>query len=80
MTSSTSDFGDLSLQKVESQYPATYPALKPADLASIHRSEFLQWFHDGQKPGVDLLIIDLRRMDHEVNLSQGSLWRVGLIS
>jgi hypothetical protein len=33
----------------------------------IPRQELLQWLQDGQKkPGVDFLLVDLRRTDHEV--------------
>lgn len=45
---------------------AAYPPPK-SDPASIRRTELLQWFREGQKPGKDFMLIDLRRTDHEVS-------------
>ena len=73
MASSTSVSGDPSLQKVESPWYAAYPAPKHTDPASIHQTELLQWFHDWQKPGLDFVIVDLRRMDYNVCSSQRPL-------
>jgi hypothetical protein len=35
----------------------------------VTRKAVLGWLQDGQKPGVDFLLIDLRRTDHEVRTS-----------
>ncbi|KAK5187901.1 hypothetical protein LTR99_011172, partial [Exophiala xenobiotica] len=31
----------------------------------VKRDDLLQWLKDGQKSGVDFLLVDLRRTDHE---------------
>ncbi len=67
MTSSTSVSGYPSSQKPETLWHAAYPAPKNADPASVHRTEVLEWFHNGEKPGVDFVIVDPRRIDHEVS-------------
>jgi hypothetical protein len=45
---------------------AAYPEPRNKDPDSISRVDLLQRFQAGQKPGVDFLLIDLRRADHEV--------------
>ena len=45
---------------------AAYPEPRNKDPDSISRADLLQRFQAGQKPGVDFLLIDLRRTDHEV--------------
>jgi hypothetical protein len=45
---------------------AAYPEPRNKDPDSISRADLLQRFQAGQKPGVDFLLIDLRRSDHEV--------------
>jgi hypothetical protein len=45
---------------------AAYPEPRNKDPDSISRTDLLQRFQAGQKPGVDFLLIDLRRTDHEV--------------
>lgn len=57
---------DPSSQKATTPWYAAYPPPK-SDPASIRRTELLQWFHEGQKPGKDFMLIDLRRTDHEVS-------------
>ncbi|KAI9854644.1 MAG: hypothetical protein M1824_000230 [Vezdaea acicularis] len=73
MSDSTPVAGDTSSQKLESPWHAAYPVPKHANPPSIPRTELLQWFRDGQKPGVDFLIVDLRRMDHEGGTIHGSI-------
>lgn len=62
---STATMSDPSSQNTTAPWHAAYPPPK-SDPASIHRTELLQWFHEGQKPGKDFMLIDLRRTDHEV--------------
>jgi hypothetical protein len=45
---------------------AAYPSPRNKDPDSISRADLLQRLEAGQKPGVDFLLIDLRRTDHEV--------------
>jgi hypothetical protein len=47
---------------------AAYPAPRNKDPDSISRAVLLQRLEAGEKPGVDFLLIDLRRTDHEVQL------------
>lgn len=35
----------------------------------VKRDDLLQWLKDGQKSGVDFLLVDLRRTDHEVTIA-----------
>lgn len=46
---------------------AAYPAPKSI-VDTLSRGDLLQMFADGKKPGRDILLIDLRRTDHEVCL------------
>ncbi|KAJ9493529.1 hypothetical protein H2202_010998 [Exophiala xenobiotica] len=39
----------------------------------VKRDDLLQWLKDGQKSGVDFLLVDLRRTDHEGGTIQGSI-------
>jgi hypothetical protein len=48
---------------------AAYPKPRNAQPASITRAELLQKFQARQKPGIDFLLIDLRRTDHEVSFN-----------
>jgi len=57
---------DPSSENTTAPWHAIYPTPK-SDPASIHRTELLQWFHEGRKPGKDFMLIDLRRTDHEVS-------------
>lgn len=50
----------------------TYPKPRNDKPAVVTRNEVLHWLNNGQKPGVDFLLIDLRRTDHEVSLSRRS--------
>jgi hypothetical protein len=45
---------------------AAYPEPRNKDPDSISRADLLQRFQAGQKSGLDFLLIDLRRTDHEV--------------
>lgn len=49
-----------------------YPAPKNLQSKTVTREELRQWILDGQKPGKDFLLIDVRREDHEV--IGGSSW------
>ena len=46
---------------------AAYPAPRNKHPPSITTKDLLSSLKSGQKPGVDLLLIDLRRNDHEVS-------------
>ena len=47
---------------------AMYPSPSNKDPESISRADLLQRLQAGQKSGVDFLLVDLRRTDHEVHL------------
>ncbi len=49
-----------------------YPNPRNDKPVVVTRNEVLAWPKNGQKPGVDFLLIDLRRTDHEVRLSRCS--------
>lgn len=57
---------DPSSQITTAPWHAAYPPPK-SDPASIRRTELLQWFYEGQNPGKDFMLIDLRKTDHEVS-------------
>lgn len=46
---------------------AAYPQPRNSQPDKIDRADLLNRLKDGQKPGADFLLIDLRRTDHEVN-------------
>jgi arsenical-resistance protein 2 len=50
---------------------AAYPKPKNTDPQSISRSEVLKRLDNGEEPGRDFLLVDLRRSDHEVRLGLG---------
>jgi len=43
-----------------------YPKPRNQTPAALERKELLARFQKGEKPGVDFLLVDLRRTDHEV--------------
>nr|KAK5432350.1 hypothetical protein LTR18_011139 [Exophiala xenobiotica] len=43
-----------------------YPKPRKDKPAVVTRNEVLAWLKNGQNPGVDFLVIDLRRTDHQV--------------
>ncbi|OQV03048.1 Rhodanese-like domain-containing protein isoform 2 [Cladophialophora immunda] len=43
-----------------------YPKPRNQSPTAVSRQELLQWLQGGKVPGVDFLLIDLRRTDHEV--------------
>ncbi|KAK4934236.1 hypothetical protein LTR10_024436 [Elasticomyces elasticus] len=43
-----------------------YPKPRNDKPAVVTRNEVLAWLKNGQNPGVDFLLIDLRRTDHQV--------------
>lgn len=45
---------------------AAYPKPKNTAPGSISRSELMERLNRGEQPGLDFLLIDLRRNDHEV--------------
>jgi hypothetical protein len=45
---------------------SAYPQPRNETPNVVTRKAVLGWLKDGQKPGVDFLLIDLRRTDHEV--------------
>lgn len=44
-----------------------YPNPRNQSPDVLERKELLARFEKGEKPGVDFLLVDLRRTDHEVN-------------
>lgn len=46
---------------------SAYPQPRNETPNAMTRRAVLGWLQDGQKPGVDFLLIDLRRTDHEVS-------------
>lgn len=51
----------------EQPWYAAFPAAK-ITAPSLDRAELLSWFENGQQPGKDFVLVDLRRTDHEVGL------------
>lgn len=47
---------------------AAYPAPRNKQPAAISAQELLGRLQNGEKVGIDMLLIDLRRTDHEVSL------------
>ncbi|KIW52557.1 hypothetical protein PV05_08187 [Exophiala xenobiotica] len=52
---------------------SAYPQPRNETPNAMTRRAVLGWLQDGQKPGVDFLLIDLRRTDHEGGTIRGSL-------
>lgn len=46
-----------------------YPKPRNQSPAIMERKDLLARFQKGEKPGIDFLLVDLRRTDHEVNSS-----------
>ena len=53
-------------KEAEVPWHAAYPPPRKAEVSSVSQTELLQMFRDGQKPGRDFILVDLRRSDHEV--------------
>ena len=43
-----------------------YPRPRNQSPKVVKREDLLQWLQGGQKSGLDFLLVDLRRTDHEV--------------
>ena len=52
-----------------------YPLPRNQTPAAISPEDLLARIKRGDKAGVDFLLIDLRRTDHEVNLLHKNYWR-----
>lgn len=59
-----STMAEATLAKVTPWY-AAYPEARSSP-ATIARSDLLDMIETGKRPGVDFILIDLRRADHEV--------------
>jgi hypothetical protein len=55
-------------KSAEVPWHAAYPAVKTASIPTITCKELLRWYEEGKKPGLDFVLVDLRRADHEVHL------------
>jgi hypothetical protein len=55
-------------KSAEVPWHAAYPAVKTASIPTITCKELLRWYEEGKKPGLDFVLVDLRRADHEVRL------------
>jgi hypothetical protein len=53
-------------KSAEVPWHAAYPAVKTASIPTITCKELLRWYEEGKKPGLDFVLVDLRRADHEV--------------
>ncbi|KAL5610856.1 hypothetical protein FOBRF1_006973 [Fusarium oxysporum] len=51
--------------KAQPPWFEAYPAPKNLQSKTATREELRQWILDGQKPGKDFLLVDVRRDDHE---------------
>jgi hypothetical protein len=58
----------LTAKSAEVPWHAAYPAVKTASIPTITCKELLRWYEEGKKPGLDFVLVDLRRADHEVRL------------
>lgn len=56
-----------------SPWHAAYPAPSTLDPPTLTRTEVLQRFQQGKRPGKDFILVDLRRMDHEGGTIRGSI-------
>jgi arsenical-resistance protein 2 len=52
--------------KAQRPWFEAYPPPKNLQSKTVTREELRQWILDGQKPGKDFLLVDVRRDDHEV--------------
>jgi len=69
-------------KSAEVPWHAAYPAVKTASIPTITCKELLRWYEEGKKPGLDFVLVDLRRADHEVYfpfLSLGILFLVCIL-
>ncbi|KAK5070238.1 hypothetical protein LTS08_007912 [Lithohypha guttulata] len=55
------------------EWHEAYPQPRPSPPDSINAEDLLALMHNGKKPGVDYLVVDLRRNDHEGGSVRGSL-------
>ncbi|KAI9702956.1 MAG: hypothetical protein M1836_008170 [Candelina mexicana] len=69
----TADTTTKSDQKPEVPWHAAYPPPRLNTPPSISHAEVLQLLRDGKRVGRDLILIDLRRTDHEGGTIRGSL-------
>ncbi|KAL5597127.1 hypothetical protein FOBRF1_010920 [Fusarium oxysporum] len=51
--------------KTQRPWFEAYPPPKNLQSKTVTREELRQWILDGQKPGKDFLLVDVRRDDHE---------------
>ncbi|ETI25433.1 hypothetical protein G647_02206 [Cladophialophora carrionii CBS 160.54] len=56
-----------------SAWHEAYPTPRNQSPKVVTRQELRQWLQEGQKPGVDFLLVDLRRTDHEGGTIRGSI-------
>ncbi|KAI9376083.1 Rhodanese-like domain-containing protein [Aspergillus egyptiacus] len=57
----------------EIPWHAAFPTPRTTEPASLPRETVLHWLREGKKPGVDFLLVDLRRTDFEGGTIKGSL-------
>ncbi|KAL3471939.1 Rhodanese-like domain-containing protein [Aspergillus californicus] len=57
----------------ETPWHASFPTPRTTSPASLPRETVLQWLKEGKKPGIDFLLVDLRRNDFEGGTIAGSL-------
>ncbi|MCJ1367173.1 hypothetical protein MMC16_006305 [Acarospora aff. strigata] len=70
---STTPSSTAPVPKPEQPWHAAYPTPRNSDPRAVTRSEILQWLKDGQVPGQDFVLVDLRRADHEGGTIRGSI-------
>lgn len=63
---------DQSNQQSDIPWHAAYPPPRNGNPPSVSRDEVLQWLLQGQKPGRDFVLVDLRRNDHKVTFYRGA--------
>lgn len=54
------------MSEAEKPWHAAFPPVQCQHVPEISRMELLQMMRDGKQAGVDYLLVDLRRNDHEV--------------
>lgn len=57
------------MSTTEQPWHAAFPTPRNTTPKSISREELLQCLKEGQQPGKDFLLVDLRRADFEVSCS-----------
>jgi hypothetical protein len=66
-TWSSSDMSDsLSTKPAELPWYEAYPQPSTKTPAQVSRDEVLAWLKEGQRPGKDFLVVDVRKLDHTV--------------